>query len=145
VTIPELGTIRAEEPPIVVITTNRTREIHDALKRRCLYHWVEHPTFEREVKIVRMRVPHVLESLARQVAAAVEAFRSLNLYKPPGVAETIDWAQALGALGVTELDERTVEATLGTVLKYREDQDKARQHGIADMVKQAFERGLTHQ
>ena len=116
--------------------------MHDALKRRCLYHWVEHPDFEREVKIVRMRVPNVIEPLARQVAAAVEAMRGLNLYKPPGVAETIDWAQALGALGVTELDEATVESTLGTVLKYREDQERARQHGIADMVKQAFERGM---
>ena len=114
--------------------------MHDALKRRCLYHWVEHPDFEREVKIVRMRVPNVIEPLARQVAAAVEAIRGLNLYKPPGVAETIDWAQALAALGVTELDEATVEATLGTVVKYREDQERTRQHGIADMVKQAFER-----
>jgi len=94
------------------------------------------------VKIVRMRVPNVIEPLARQVAAAVEALRGLNMYKPPGVAETIDWAQALGALGVTELDEATVDATLGTVLKYREDQERARQHGIADMVKQAFERGI---
>jgi MoxR-like ATPase len=142
ITVPELGRFSTSRPPIVILTSNRTRDVHDALKRRCLYHWVEHPTFEREVRIVRMRVPHVLESLARQVAAAVEAFRSLNLYKPPGVAETIDWAQALGALGVSELDEKTVEATLGTVLKYREDQEKARQNGIADMVKHAFERGL---
>ena len=90
----------AARPPIVVLTSNRTRDVHDALKRRCLYHWVEHPTFEREVAIVRLRVPHVIEPLARQVAAAVEALRALNLYKPPGVAETIDWAQALAALGV---------------------------------------------
>jgi MoxR-like ATPase len=144
VTVPELGRFSTSHPPIVILTSNRTRDVHDALKRRCLYHWVEHPTFEREVRIVRMRVPHVLESLARQVAAAVEVFRGLNLYKPPGVAETIDWTQALGALGVTELDERTVAATLGTVLKYREDQDKARQSGLADLVKQAFDRGLLH-
>jgi MoxR-like ATPase len=145
ITVPELGRFSTSRPPIVILTSNRTRDVHDALKRRCLYHWVEHPSFEREVKIVRMRVPHVLESLARQVAAAVESFRTLHLYKPPGVAETIDWAQALGALGVTELDEKTVESTLGTVLKYREDQEKARQNGIADLVKQAFERGLLHQ
>jgi MoxR-like ATPase len=140
ITVPELGQFTAVKPPIVVLTSNRTRDVHDALKRRCLYHWVEHPDFEREVRIVRMRVPNVVEPLARQVAAAVEALRGLNLYKPPGVAETIDWAQALGALGVAELDERTVGATLGTVLKYREDQDRARQHGLAAMVKQAVER-----
>ena len=142
ITIPELGKFTTTRPPIVVLTSNRTRDVHDALKRRCLYHWVEHPDFEREVRIVRMRVPNVIEPLARQVAAAVEAMRGLNMYKPPGVAETIDWAQALGALGVTELDEATVETTLGTVLKYREDQERARQHGLADMVKQAFERGM---
>jgi MoxR-like ATPase len=142
ISVPELGAVHADVPPVVVLTSNRTRDVHDALKRRCLYHWVEHPDFEREVKIVRMRVPNVIEPLARQVAAAVEALRGLNLYKPPGVAETIDWAQALGALGVTELDEATVDTTLGTVLKYREDQERARQHGIADMVKQAFERGM---
>src|SRR4051812_39734503 len=140
VTIPELGEVRAATPPLVILTSNRTRDVHDALKRRCLYHWVEHPDFEREVKIVRMRVPQVIEPLARQVAGAVEAMRGLNMYKPPGVAETIDWAQALAALGVTELDEATVESTLGTVLKYREDQERARQQGIAGMVKQAFER-----
>ncbi|MCU1502091.1 MAG: coxD [Ilumatobacteraceae bacterium] len=141
ITVPELGRFSATRPPIVVLTSNRTRDVHDALKRRCLYHWVEHPDFEREVRIVRMRVPNVIEPLARQVASAVEALRSLNLYKPPGVAETIDWAQALAVLGVSELDERMVEATLGTVLKYREDQDRARQHGLAAMVKTAVERG----
>jgi MoxR-like ATPase len=142
ITVPELGRFAASRPPVVVLTSNRTRDVHDALKRRCLYHWVEHPDFEREVRIVRMRVPQALDKLARQVAAAVEALRELHLYKPPGVAETIDWAQALAALGVTELDERTVEATLGTVLKYREDQERTRQHGIADLVKQAFDRGM---
>ncbi|MEO7371985.1 MAG: MoxR family ATPase [Ilumatobacteraceae bacterium] len=142
ITIPELGKFTTTRPPIVVLTSNRTRDVHDALKRRCLYHWVEHPDFEREVKIVRMRVANVIEPLARQVAAAVEAMRRLNMYKPPGVAETIDWAQALAALGVTDLDEATVEATLGTVLKYREDQERARQFGIANMVKQAFERSI---
>ncbi|MFZ4719539.1 MAG: AAA family ATPase [Ilumatobacteraceae bacterium] len=140
ITVPELGRFAAVRPPIVVLTSNRTRDVHDALKRRCLYHWVEHPDFEREVRIVRMRVPQALERLARQVAGAVETLRSLNLYKPPGVAETIDWAQALAAMGVSELDDRVVNATLGTVLKYREDQERTRQHGIADLVKQAFER-----
>jgi MoxR-like ATPase len=142
VTVPELGTYRALTPPIVVLTSNRTRDVHDALKRRCLYHWVEHPSFEREVAIVRLRVPQVAEPLARQVAAATEVLRGLHLYKPPGVAETIDWATALGTLGVTELDDATVEATLGTVLKYREDQERVRSHGLADLVKQAVDRGL---
>ena len=142
ITIPELGTFRAVRPPFVILTSNRTRDVHDALKRRCLYHWVEHPSFEREVAIVRLRVPEVQEGLARQVAAAVEAMRGLQLYKPPGVAETIDWAAALAVLGTTELSEATVASTLGTVLKYREDQERVRQHGVADLVKQAFERGL---
>jgi MoxR-like ATPase len=142
ITIPELGTYRATTPPIVILTSNRTRDVHDALKRRCLYHWVDHPSFEREVSIVRLRVPLATESLARQVAAAVESMRSLNLYKPPGVAETIDWATALGQLGVSELDEATVAATLGTVLKYREDHERVREQGIAQLVKQAFDRGL---
>jgi len=142
ITVPELGLFKAPTPPIVVLTSNRTRDVHDALKRRCLYHWVEHPSFEREVAIVRLRVPEIQEGLARQVAAAVEAIRGLQLYKPPGVAETIDWAAALGVLGTTELSEATVSSTLGTVLKYREDQERVRQHGVADLVKQAFERGL---
>ena len=144
ITVPELGTFSATTPPIVVLTSNRTRDVHDALKRRCLYHWVEHPNFEREVAIVRLRVPQIAESLARQVAAAVEAKRGLNLYKPPGVAETIDWATALGQLGILELDETSVAATLGTVLKYREDHERVRETGIADLVKQAFDRGLSH-
>jgi len=134
VTIPELGTIRATEPPVVVLTSNRTRDVHDALKRRCFYHWVEHPDFEREVAIVRLRAPSVPERLARQVAAAVEAMRTMELYKPPGVAETIDWATALASLGCTELDEGVIAATLGTVLKYREDADRVRTHGYAALV-----------
>jgi MoxR-like ATPase len=140
VTVPELGTFRAAVPPIVVLTSNRTRDVHDALKRRCLYHWVDHPGLDREVAIVRLRVPHVAEPLARQVAAATEALRGMNLYKPPGVAETIDWATALGALGVSTLDEDTVAATLGTVLKYREDHDRVQHHGVAELVSQAVER-----
>jgi len=142
ITVPELGRFAATRPPLVVLTSNRTRDVHDALKRRCLYHWVEHPGFEREVAIVRLRVPHVLEPLARQVAAAVETLRSLNLYKPPGVAETIDWAQALAALGVETLDQRAVDATLGTVLKYREDQERARQHGLDGLVQHATARAV---
>ena len=144
VTVPELGTFRAATPPIVILTSNRTRDVHDALKRRCLYHWVEHPSFEREVSIVTSRVPDISNQLAEQVAAAVEALRGLNLYKPPGVAETIDWATALGRLGVTQIDENVVEQTLGTVLKYREDQSRVRDHGVAAIVRQAFERGLLH-
>ncbi|MFM8600702.1 MAG: AAA family ATPase [Actinomycetota bacterium] len=144
VTIPELGTFRAAVPPIVILTSNRTRDVHDALKRRCLYHWVEHPTFEREVEIVSMRVPDAGEELTRQVAAAVESLRAINLYKPPGVAETIDWATALARLGITRIDESVVDATLGTVLKYREDQSRVREHGIAAIVTQAFERGALH-
>ena len=140
VTVPELGVYRAETPPLVVLTSNRTRDVHDALKRRCLYHWVEHPGFDREVAIVRLRVPGCTEALAREVAAAVETMRDLNLYKPPGVAETIDWAAALGKLGVTTLDEHSVATTLGTVLKYREDHHRVEQHGLAAIIRQAAER-----
>jgi MoxR-like ATPase len=134
VTIPELGTVRAERPPVAILTSNRTREVHDALKRRCLYHYIEHPSFEREVKIVRLRVPDVEERLARQVAAATEKMRTMDLYKPPGVAETLDWTEALVALGARELDEQLVEATLGSVLKYREDQQRAANSGLAALV-----------
>jgi len=143
VTVPELGTFRAPpgSPPVVVITSNRTRDVHDALKRRCLYHWVEHPDFEREVAIVRLRAPEVAERLAAQVASAVESMRSMDLYKPPGVAETIDWASALAALGRTELDEATVDVTLGTVLKYREDQERLRASGIGELIRAAVLRG----
>ena len=141
VTVPELGTFRAAVPPIVIVTSNRTRDVHDALKRRCLYHWVEHPDFEREVRIVRLKAPDAGDSLARQVAAAVERMRGLELYKPPGVAETIDWAMALATLGRSDLDERTVEATLGTVLKYREDQERVRAAGVGELVRAAVQRG----
>jgi MoxR-like ATPase len=134
VTIPELGTIAAERPPVAVLTSNRTREVHDALKRRCLYHYIEHPGFDREVEIVRLRVPEAEEELARQVAAATENMRSMNLYKPPGVAETLDWTEALVALGARELDEKLVEATLGSVLKYREDQQRAKAAGLSALV-----------
>jgi MoxR-like ATPase len=141
ITVPELGTFVAKTPPIVILTSNRTRDVHDALKRRCLYHWVEHPGFEREVEIVRMRTTGVSESLARQVAGAVEQLRRLELFKPPGVAETIDWTQSLAALGRTTLDEASVNATLGTVLKYREDADRVKQAGVAEIVRNAVLRG----
>ena len=130
VTIPELGTFGSEIPPLVVVTSNRTRDVHDALKRRCLYHWVDHPDLEREVEIIRLKAPEVDSELARQVALAVNAMRGMGLYKPPGVAETIDWSTALGKLGESVLDEQTIKATLGAVLKYREDQDRVSAQGI---------------
>ena len=141
ISVPELGVVRAEVPPIVVLTSNRTRDVHDALKRRCLYHWIAHPDFERELAIVRMRAPQVPDALARDVAAAVEAMRGLELYKPPGVAETIDWAEALATLGAARLDEQVVDATLGTILKYREDQERARSYGLNELVRAAGARG----
>jgi MoxR-like ATPase len=141
ISVPELGVVRAVVPPVVVLTSNRTRDVHDALKRRCLYHWIAHPDFERELAIVRLRAPGVPELLARDVAAAAEALRGLELYKPPGVAETIDWAGALSTLGRTRLDAAAVDATLGTILKYREDQERVRAHGLADLVRTAAARG----
>ena len=140
ISVPALGAVRAEVPPIAILTSNRTRDVHDALKRRCLYHWIAHPDFERELAIVRMRAPEVPDALARDVAAAVEAMRDLELYKPPGVAETIDWAQALARLGTERLDERTVAVTLGTILKYREDQERVRTYGLGDLVRAAVTR-----
>jgi MoxR-like ATPase len=121
VTIPEMGTVRAPEPPIVVLTSNRTREVHDALKRRCLYHWLEHPGFDREVAILLRRLPECTETLAMQVARAAERLRQADLVKPPGVAETLDWTEALLTLGARELDPGLAAATLGAALKYRED------------------------
>jgi MoxR-like ATPase len=127
VTIPEYGVVRAEEPPVVVLTSNRTRELHDALKRRCLYHWIDHPALAREVEIVRSRLPEVSGALAEQVARAVQRMRaSSDLLKPPGVAETLDWARALYQLGYDHLDLETASATLGAVVKHREDADRVR-------------------
>ncbi len=125
VTVPEVGTFRAAVPPVVILTSNRTRDVHDALKRRSLYHWVEHPDFAREVEIVLARVPEAGEHLARQVTAVVHGLRDLGLYKTPGVAETIDWTAALRALGVSELDADSAASTIGAVLKYREDAERA--------------------
>nr|WP_240948055.1 MoxR family ATPase [Planosporangium mesophilum] len=134
ITIPELGRIAAPTPPLAVLTSNRTREVHDALKRRCLYHWVEHPDFEREVTILRARLPDVTDRLATQVATATGRMRGLDLIKPPGVAESIDWAAALSALGARSLDPEAAAATLGAVLKYREDVDRVRATGLAALL-----------
>ena len=127
VSIPELGTVAAATPPTVVLTSNRTRELHDALKRRCLYHWIDHPGLEREGGIVRSRLPEVSAALAEQVAGVVQRLRSEDLLKTPGVAETLDWARALHQLGVEELDLETAALTLGAVVKYREDTDRVKQ------------------
>jgi MoxR-like ATPase len=131
VTIPELGTIRAAHPPVVILTSNRTRDLHDALKRRCLYHWIDYPSLERAVAIVRRRVPEAAAPLAEQVAAAVARLRTLDLQKPPGVAEAINWVATARLLGFDRLDEAGTDQTLGTVLKYREDLDVARDRGLA--------------
>ncbi|MGY2083370.1 AAA family ATPase [Blastococcus sp. SYSU DS0539] len=126
ISIPELGTVRAETPPLVVLTSNRTREVHDALKRRCLYHWLAHPDFDREVAILRRRLPQVTDRLAQQVARATATLRTLDLLKPPGVAEAMDWATALHTLGARDLDPDLAARTLGAVLKYREDTERVR-------------------
>jgi MoxR-like ATPase len=134
ITIPELGRIAAATPPLAILTSNRTREVHDALKRRCLYHWVEHPDFAREVAILRSRLPAITDRLAAQVATATGRMRQLDLIKPPGVAESIDWAGALTALGARSLDPDSAAATLGAVLKYREDHDRVRATGLATLL-----------
>jgi MoxR-like ATPase len=139
VTIPELGTVHAEVPPAVILTSNRTRDVHDALKRRCLYHWLDHPSFEREVEIVRTRLPQVSAELAEQVTAAVQALRRQPLLKPPGVAETLDWAEALLALGADRLEPETATLTLGSVLKYHEDLERVRDHGLQQLLAEARE------
>jgi len=131
VTVPELGTLTAANPPIVVLTSNRTRDLHDALKRRCLYHWIDYPDLAHATDIVRLRVPEAPETLVAQVAAAVQRLRGLDVQKPPGVAEAIDWVHAAMLLGLDELDEQTAGRTLGSVLKYREDQDVAHAEGLA--------------
>ncbi len=133
VTVPEIGTIRAESPPAVVVTSNRTRELHDALKRRCLYHWIDYPSPAREVEIVRVRAPEVLPELAAKVAGAVAGLRGLDLAKRPGVAETIDWANALSLLGATSLEADLAEDTMGAVIKDHDDQEVVREH-LAQIV-----------
>jgi len=130
VTIPELGEVRAAVPPLAVLTSNRTREVHDALKRRCLYHWLDHPDLEREVAILKRRIPGIAETLAEQVARAVQALRRAELLKPPGVAEALDWARALRELDRDTLDAAAAASTLGAVLKYREDIDRVVRAGL---------------
>ncbi len=134
VTIPEVATIKAVEPPVVVITSNRTREIHDALKRRCIYHWIEYPDFAREVAILRRKAPGVAEALARELALAMERLRERDLFKPPGVSETLDWGAALSVLGVTSLTADVVEDTLGVILKYQEDIVRIRAEGLDGLL-----------
>jgi MoxR-like ATPase len=134
VTIPELGTIHATQRPYVILTSNRTRELHDALKRRCLYHWIGHPSVEREIEIVELRVPGVPDRLAEQSARFAAELRALDLQKPPGIAETIDWVRALTALGQQELDVENVQATLGSLLKYHEDVVAIRDEALAGLV-----------
>src|SRR5213596_3717776 len=134
ITIPEVGTIRADRPPHVIITSNRTREVHDALKRRCLYHWIDYPTVERELAIIARRLPDVPERLARSVVAVVQALRRDDLFKKPGVAETLDWATALGALGTADLDLETLDGTLGVLLKYEEDVSRVRGEMLPQLV-----------
>ncbi|MBZ0218626.1 MAG: MoxR family ATPase, partial [Fimbriimonadaceae bacterium] len=126
ITIPEIGTVRAEEPPLVIVTSNRTREIHDALKRRCLYHWVDYPSLERELAIVRAKVPGIQEKLSNDVVAFVQSIRKEDLFKAPGVAETLDWATALTELDAVALDPDTVSDTLGVLLKYQDDIERLR-------------------
>ncbi len=134
ISIPELGTIKAKHPPLVILTSNRSRELSDALKRRCLYHWIEYPSLEKEMKIVTVRLPHIAEELERQVVGFVQSARRLNLIKSPGVAETLDWAQALAALGKTKLDAVLVEETLGCLSKSMDDSAKIRAAGIEKMI-----------
>ena len=141
VTIPELGTIRAAVPPVVILTSNRTREVHDALKRRCLYLWIPYPDFDKELRIIERRLPGASHQLAEQVTAFVQELRQVELYKVPGVSETLDWAAALVALGQDRLDETVVDETLGLLLKYQEDVHAVRGAGVGDVLARALARG----
>jgi MoxR-like ATPase len=134
VTIPEIGTIKAEEPPIVVLTSNRTREIHDALKRRCVYHWIDYPTPERESAIIQRKVPELEAALADSVSEAMSRLRDVDLFKPPGVAESLDWAESLRLLQAGELSVPVIESTLGVILKYKDDIDLVRSAGVETLV-----------
>jgi MoxR-like ATPase len=134
ITIPEIGTIHAETPPVVVITSNRTREIHDAVKRRCVYHWIDYPTIDREIEILSRRAPGTSASLGKQLATAMQRLRDLDLFKPPGVAETIDWANALAILDDEELTGEVTDKTLGVILKYQDDIERVRAHGVDELV-----------
>jgi len=134
ITIPEIGTIKAERPPVVIVTSNRTREVHDALKRRCLYFWIDYPDFRSELQIVLAKVPEAPEQLARQVTAFVQELRQAELYKVPGIAETLEWTAALVALDRDALDEEVVEETLGVVLKYQDDVEKVRGEAVTTIL-----------
>jgi MoxR-like ATPase len=136
ISIPELGTVHAKQQPFVVITSNRTREVHDALKRRCLYHWIDYPTVDKEIAIVRARAPEAADQLAREVTNLVHGLREMDLYKVPGVAETLDWARSLAVLGATRIDAALVDATLGAALKYQEDLERVRQ-SVPELVEKA--------
>lgn len=137
ITIPEMGTIKAKQTPIVILTSNRTRDLHEALKRRCLFHWIDYPSVERETRIVTTRVPNIRTELAGQLCNFMQLVRQLDLYKLPGVAETLDWAEALLVLNMDELDAETAERTLGCILKYKADADKLQGNEMAELVKQA--------
>jgi len=143
ITIPELGTVRAKEPPLVILTSNRTREVHDALKRRCLYQWIAYPSFEKELAIVRERAPEASARLAEQVTAMVQEMRTADLYKVPGVSETIDWAKALTALDCQTLDADAIEATLGVVLKAKEDLEAFRGRRAVELLERALARSAS--
>ncbi len=145
VTVPELGTIRASAPPLVVLTSNRTREVHDALKRRCLYQWIDYPTFDKELAIVQRRAPEASSALAKQVTAVVQELRASDLYKKPGVSETSDWLSALVALDARQLDAAVLDATLGVVLKAKEDLDTMRERGTAALLQRAIARAAVSQ
>ena len=134
ITIPELGTIKAEHRPIVIITSNRTREIHDALKRRCVYHWIDYPSRQKELDILQSKMPHLAADLSEQVVNFMQTLRQQELYKAPGIAETLDWAEALSYLNAHSLDTNTVEATLGVILKYQDDVDKIRGPIVAEIL-----------
>jgi MoxR-like ATPase len=140
ITIPELGTLRASQPPLVILTSNRTREVHDALKRRCLYQWIDYPTLDKELAIVAARVPHASARLAEQVAMVVQELRRMELYKAPGVSETLDWVAALAALEEETLDADAIEQTLGVVLKAKEDIDALRAQGVSRLLERAMSR-----
>jgi MoxR-like ATPase len=137
VTVPELGTIRARHVPIVILTSNRTREIHDALKRRCLYHWIDFPTFEKELRILEAKVPEAPRELAEQIVTFTQGLREVDLFKPPGMAETLDWTRALLALGTVTLQDEVVDDSLGVILKYQEDVDHVRGEVAKKLVNRA--------
>lgn len=137
ITIPELGTVKAEQPPIVILTSNRTRELHDALKRRCLYHWIDYPDYERELRILKVRVPAIEDALSSQICGFMQWIREQDLYKRPGIAETIDWAEALCKLGADDLQPEMVDATLGCILKHRGDVEQIQDRNMRDILDEA--------